>query len=95
MLNLTSILLQSILGMILLAFYHPALLAFDVVYITLLALCIFVPLRYGMTTAYYESNAKYDVVSWLEEMVRVPLLFHFSQNGKYGIRKPMSTFANM
>jgi len=61
---------QTLIGMILLAVYHPFLLAFDV----LLALSIFVvlvPMGSGaVATAVKESKAKYDVLAWLEELAR-------------------------
>lgn len=87
LLNFTSIILQSILGMILLAFYHPALLVFDIFYIFFLVLVVWLPFKPAMQTAYIESDAKYDVVSWLEEMVRVPFLFHFQGAGEFGVKK--------
>ncbi len=86
LLNFTSLVLQGILGMILLAFYHPALLVFDIVYISLLLIAILVPFKSALKTAYVESNAKYDVVGWLEEMVRVPFLFHFQGAGIFGVK---------
>lgn len=87
MLNSTGIILQSILGLLLLAFYHPALLAFDFVYIVALSLVIILPFRKALMTAYDESDAKYEVVAWLEEMARVPYIFHFQGNSRYGIEK--------
>lgn len=87
LLNSTGIVLQSILGLILLAFYHPALLVFDIIYIIALTLVIAIPFRHALATAYAESNAKYEVAAWLEEMARVPYVFHFQGNNQYGIEK--------
>ena len=67
--------LIALVGLIVLAFYHPALLAFDLVLI-LGAAFVLIPLgRGGTGTSVAESKAKYAVVGWLEEMARHPLSF--------------------
>ena len=63
-----SVVLQSVVSLVLLAFYHPALLAFDVVLIALIAFTIFVLGRGGVATAVKESKAKYATAAWLTEM---------------------------
>lgn len=68
-------LLQAAVGLIVLALYHPVLLAFDIVVITAIAL-VWGPVGRGATrTAIYESKKKYEVAGWVEEMARHPLLF--------------------
>lgn len=94
LLNSGGIILQSILGMILLAFYHPALLVFDIIYIIGLVIAVMLPFRSAEATAYKESDAKYEVAAWLEEMARVPYVFHFQGNGRYGIEKADEVTAN-
>ena len=67
--------LQTVIGMILLAFYHPFLLAFDLILIAAI-LIIFLVLRRGcVTTAIEESHSKYAVASWLEDIAANPTLF--------------------
>ncbi|MGQ9916643.1 MAG: peptidase domain-containing ABC transporter [Bryobacteraceae bacterium] len=65
-----TVAVQTLVGMILLAVYHPFLLAFDV----LLALSLFVvlvPMGSGaIPTAVKESKAKYALLAWLEELAR-------------------------
>ncbi len=65
-----TVAVQTLIGMILLAVYHPFLLAFDV----LLALSLFivlVPMGAGaIPTAVKESKAKYNLLAWLEELAR-------------------------
>lgn len=64
--------LQALIGMVLLAFYHPLLLAFDVVLVAA-ALFIFLVLgRHGIPSAIAESKAKYAAAAWLEEIARLP-----------------------
>lgn len=70
-----DIALKSIIGLLLLAFYHPFLLAFDVVLIIALGLVLFVLGRGGMKTAIIESKKKYRLAGWLEELGRNPAIF--------------------
>ncbi len=56
------------LGMIVLAFYHPWLLAFDVVLLVMLAFNVFVLSRGAMRTSIAESASKYAVAGWLENI---------------------------
>jgi ABC-type bacteriocin/lantibiotic exporter with double-glycine peptidase domain len=62
--------LQITIGMIVLAFYHPALLAFDLVLGLLLLTVVLVPFSRGLKTSIDESYAKYDVAAWLEQLAR-------------------------
>lgn len=63
-----SILIQTIVGMVLLAFYHPILLGFDLLLIACI-LFILLVLTYGaVQTSIKESKIKYKVVAWLEEI---------------------------
>lgn len=73
-----AVILQSVIGMILLAVYHPILLVFDLILIVAVLAVVLIPLRRGIKTAIDESSAKYKVVSWLEELARDPFIFKFS-----------------
>ncbi len=57
---------QTLIGLIVLAFYHPFLLAFDVVLVFSIFFIIFVLGRGGVATAIQESLSKYALVAWLE-----------------------------
>lgn len=70
-----SLLLQTGVGLILLAFYHPWLLAFDVILLAIIAVILFGLGRGAVETAVKESKAKYAVVAWLEEIGRSTTLF--------------------
>ena len=67
--------LQASMGMLLLAFYHPFLLAFAVVLLALVALIVFGLGRRGVSTAIDESALKYEVVAWLQDVARSPVAF--------------------
>ena len=62
-----TIALQTIIGMILLGFYHPLLLAFDVVLVVLLSLVLVLG-RGAVATGLKESSAKYKTAAWLEDV---------------------------
>ena len=70
-----SVLLSVLVGTLVLAFYHPILLAFDFVLLAFIALIVLWPARRGMRSAIEESSAKYAVEAWLEELARNPLAF--------------------
>lgn len=63
-----SVILQATIALLLLAFYHPALLAFDVFLVVSISVIVFGLGRDGPATAIKESKAKYRVAAWLEEV---------------------------
>lgn len=73
--------LQTLIGMLLLAFYHPMLLAFDLFLIAALYLILFVMGKKGIPTAIEQSRAKYVAVAWLESIAANPL-FGKSRQGQ-------------
>lgn len=70
-----GIALQSGMGLLVLAFYHPLLLAFDVALIGCILLIIVGLGRGGVSTSIEESRAKYAVVDWLWDVARHQLRF--------------------
>lgn len=73
-----SLLLSVLVGLVLLAFYHPLLLAFDILILGAIVLVVLGPIRKGIATAKAESNAKFAMAAWLEEIARNPSLFKTS-----------------
>lgn len=70
-----SAVLQILVGLVLLAFYSPVLLAFDVLLI-LGIVSVFWGLGFGgLKTSIQESYQKYDVAGWLEEIGRCHISF--------------------
>lgn len=63
-----SLVLQTMVGLILLAFYHPYFLAFDLILVFLLAMVWLLYGKKALGTAVLESKAKYKVGAWLEQM---------------------------
>ncbi len=70
-----AIVLQTVIGMAVLAFYHPFLLGFDFALLVSIAFAIFVLGRGAVKTAVKESKVKYAVAAWMEELTRNPTAF--------------------
>ncbi len=70
-----NLVLSTIIGLTVLAFYHPFLLAFSIVLVTALAAIVFLLGRRALGTSITESKRKYEVVDWLEELARHPRVF--------------------
>ena len=69
------LLLQLAFSMVLLAFYHPWLLVFDLGLILGVVVVLFPLGHSGTETAIKESKAKYAVAAWLEEMASHRTIF--------------------
>lgn len=63
-----SIILQTLTGLFLLAFYHPYFLVFDLILILCLALVWSFYGKRAMETAVEESKKKYEVAEWLQTL---------------------------
>lgn len=75
--------LQTVIGMILLAFYHPLLLAFDLFFVCALAFILFGMGKNGLVSAIEQSKAKYKAVAWLEDIASNKILGKSSENRAY------------
>lgn len=64
----TTVLLQTTVGLVVLSFYHPLMLAFSGLLITGILIVVVVMGRGAVRTAIAESKMKYAVVGWLEEL---------------------------
>lgn len=79
--------LQAAVGLTLLAFYHPVLLAYDVVIVIALAGILFVLGKGAQKTAIKESKAKYAAASWFEELARHPIGFKLGNGQRLALEK--------
>ena len=70
-----GLILTAVIGMAVLAFYHPWLLGFDVVMVSCIAFIIVVLGRGAVSSAIKESKNKYYMASWLEDVGRCPTAF--------------------
>ncbi len=87
LLDIPGATIQIIFGLLLLSFYHPVFIFFGMA----LLLIIYLILRYtgpsGMESSLRESDYKYGVAGWLEEMARVIKSFKFSRNTSLNIQR--------
>lgn len=70
-----GIVLTTLIGMAVLAFYHPWLLAFDLVLLVAILFILTVLAIGAVKTSIKESKFKYATAEELEEIARCPLLF--------------------
>lgn len=70
-----STVLQVVIGLLVLSFYHPALLGFALLLLVVVMALVLVPARKGLATSLDESRAKHEVAAWLEEIARAPAVF--------------------
>ncbi|AJC49525.1 ABC transporter ATP-binding protein [Allofrancisella guangzhouensis] len=64
---LLDIFLQTLFCVIILAFYHPMFLVFDILLVLCIVSAIFLPMKAGYEAGLSESTAVYNVVEWFEE----------------------------
>lgn len=87
LLEIPTATIQIIFGMILLSFYHPVFIIFSLILIALVGLILYYTSPRGMATSIQESDYKYKVAGWLEELARVVRSFKFSKGSYLNMRK--------
>lgn len=70
--------IQILFGLLLLMFYHPIFIAFGCILLFVLWLILKFTTKHGIMTSLKESNYKYEVAAWIEEIARVIKSFKFS-----------------
>jgi ATP-binding cassette subfamily B protein len=80
LLDLPIATIQILFGMILLSFYSPVFIVFGLLLLFILWLIIRFTSQRGLETSLEESDYKYKVAGWLQEMARVMKSLKFSQN---------------
>lgn len=81
LLEVPAALFQIVIGLILMGIYSPMLLIFDTLLVCSIALIYFLG-QEGVNTSIKESNSKYQVAYWLEELARCHI--SFKMNGLPG-----------
>ncbi len=82
-----TLILQTIAGLILVAFYHPILLIFSLLIIISIIIIWRSFCKKGFVTKFYSSRRKYDMAGWLEDIARNNILFKSEIGQKYAIFK--------
>jgi ABC-type bacteriocin/lantibiotic exporter with double-glycine peptidase domain len=79
LLDIPIAIIQIVFGLVLLSLYHPLFVVFSFILILIIYLIFKLTSRRGLDTSIAESNHKYAVVAWLEEMGRVIKSLKYSQ----------------
>jgi len=82
-----SVVMQTTIGMVLLALYHPWLLAFDVLIIVAMLFIVFVLGRGAIATSIAESKTKYALEAWLEQIASHLVTFKSKGGPEYATRR--------
>ena len=82
----TSI-IQIVLGLILLSFYHPLFIAFGAFVLLVLVIIIRLTSPKGFKTSMLASDYKFAIGGWLEEIARGSKTFRYSKGSELHMRK--------
>jgi putative ABC transport system ATP-binding protein len=82
-----GIIMMTLVGLAVLAFYHPYLLTFALVMAGLVVFLLVVLGLGGVRTSIAESYAKFDVAAWLEEVARCPHTFRSGEGAMLALER--------
>jgi putative ABC transport system ATP-binding protein len=82
-----AVFFQVAVGLVLVSFYHPFFLAFAVLLTLALAILV-LPLGVGgVRSGIRASDAKYEVMTWLQDLARAPLLFKSNRGDSLALER--------
>ncbi len=87
LIDFSSSALQILFGLILLSFYHPFFMAFGVVLVLVVYFMVKLTGKRGLDTSIMESDKKYAVAHWLQEVARVHQTFKQASESLLPIKK--------
>lgn len=87
LLETLRLVLQTVIGLSVLAFYHPFLLGYDIGLLVMMTLVLWFIGRGAIKTAKEESQVKYETAAWLQEIVRHPSTFKFNGGLEFAINR--------
>ncbi len=73
-----SLVIGGVIGMVVLAFYHPWLLGIDLTLVALMVFVMFVLGRGAVATSIQESHKKYAMASWLQDLAACDQAFRYA-----------------
>jgi ABC-type bacteriocin/lantibiotic exporter with double-glycine peptidase domain len=79
--------IQILFGLLLLSFYHPLFILFGVLLVAVLILLFRMTGNSGMESSIEESDYKYKVAGYLEELARVITTFKFTRSPSLHLQK--------
>lgn len=87
LIDLPASILQVVLSLILLSFYHPLFIIFGIVMITTLYFVFQYTAKKGLRTSIVESKYKYMVAHWIQEVARSIISFKLSGSADLALEK--------
>jgi len=87
LIDLPAASIQVLLGLILLAFYHPVFIAFGLLLLFIVLIIIRFTSPQGLRTAMLASNYKYGVAAWLQEVARTVKSFKYTKGTSLHLNK--------
>lgn len=85
LLDALTLVISVLIGMAVLAFYHPWLLGFDVVLLASMAFAVFVLGRGAVDSSTEESKSKYRMAAWLEDLAGNPTMFRYDGAAEFAL----------
>ena len=86
LLDLPAAIIQILLGLMLLSFYHPVFIGFGLMLLFILLLILYFTSPRGLALAMQSSDYKYQVVAWLQETARMVKSFKHSKSDLHIIK---------
>ncbi|NNJ26232.1 ATP-binding cassette domain-containing protein [Alienimonas chondri] len=80
-----NLVLGAVIGLGILAFYHPYLLGFDLILLAAMTGVTYLLGRGAVSTAIYESKQKYRTAAWLEELAANPTAFRHGGGAAFAV----------
>ena len=87
LLDTLMLFLQTVIGLAVLAFYHPFLLGYDIGLLAMMSIVLYFLGRGAIKTATDESQLKYDTAAWLQEIVRHPSTYKFNNGLGFALNR--------
>jgi ATP-binding cassette, subfamily B, bacterial len=87
LLEIPTATIQILFGLLLLSFYHPAFILFGLLLVTILYFILRFTGIKGLQTSLQQSDYKYRVASWIEELARAVTSFKFSKGAPIHLEK--------
>ena len=87
LLDIPAATIQILFGLLLLSFYHPIFIFFSLTLIFIVYGILYFTGSRGMESSIEESNYKYEVAGWLQEMSRVVNTVKFNRGSFFHLRR--------
>jgi putative ABC transport system ATP-binding protein len=81
------LIVSTIVGIVVLALFHPWLLAYNIVLLACLAFLIFVLGRGAVASAIQESRCKYHTAAWLQDLARCAVAFKTGGAAEFALER--------